>query len=91
MLPTRAGLRSVSFADIGLVAKPRLGGSNTAYHVPEGILLLLGNEISPSGDRRVVDVLDVAPSILTYLGVEVPEAMCGKHNQQILAPVGVNS
>jgi hypothetical protein len=54
-------------ADLGLAVRQRLGGGNTAYHIPEGILLACGAGISPDPSRRKVDVLDVAPSILANI------------------------
>ena len=50
--------------DLGLLFRPRLGGANTAYHIPEGILIVGGAGIATDSSRRQVDVLDVAPSLL---------------------------
>jgi hypothetical protein len=65
-------------AEVGLSFRPRVGGDNTAYHVPEGILLAVGGGLTPDTSRREVDVLDVAPSLLVnVLGVEPGSLMEG--------------
>lgn len=51
-------------ADLGLTFRTRLGGANTAYHIPEGILLANGAGIEADRSRKEVDVLDVSPSLL---------------------------
>jgi len=64
--------------DLGLGFRARIGGDNTAYHVPEGILLAYGQGISPEPSRKEVDVLDVAPSLLSnVLGVDPGAGMQG--------------
>ena len=65
-------------AELGLVARQRLGGGNTAYHIPEGIMLAYGAGISPDPSRKKVDVLDVSPSLLVnVLNVQPPPTMRG--------------
>lgn len=60
-------------AELGLAVRQRLGGGNTAYHIPEGILMAYGAGISPDPSRKEVDVLDVSPSILANV-LNVPPA-----------------
>jgi hypothetical protein len=65
-------------ADLGLTVRARLGGDNTAYHIPEGMMLAYGAGVSPDPSRKKVDVLDVAPSLLAnVLGVEPAPSMRG--------------
>ena len=67
-----------TLAELGLIFRPRIGGDNTAYHIPEGILLAYGSGLSPDPSRKEVDVLDVAPSLLAnVLGVEPGPTMRG--------------
>jgi hypothetical protein len=65
-------------ADLGLTIRTRIGGDNTAYHIPEGMMLAYGAGVSPNPSRKEVDVLDVAPSLLAnVLGVEPAPSMQG--------------
>lgn len=63
---------------LGIAVRARTGGGNTAYHIPEGILLAYGAGIGPGGGRAPVDILDVAPSLLAnVLDVAPPPTMRG--------------
>jgi hypothetical protein len=65
-------------AELGFTYRPRVGGDNTAYHIPEGMLLAYGAGIPRDPSRKEVDVLDVAPSLLAnVLGVEPAPSMRG--------------
>ena len=65
-------------ADLGLAVRPRLGGANTAYHIPEGMMLAYGAGVLPDPSRKEVDLLDVAPSLLAnVLGIEPAPSMRG--------------
>jgi hypothetical protein len=66
-----------SIADLGVSIRNRMGGGNTAYHVPEGIFLAAGTGIRADSRRQSVSVLDAAPSILRGLGVEPPTSYRG--------------
>jgi hypothetical protein len=64
--------------ELGLALCQRLGGGNTAYHIPEGIMLAYGAGISPDPSRKKVDVLDVSPSLLVNaLNVQPAPTMRG--------------
>jgi hypothetical protein len=64
--------------ELGIVSRPRLGGGNTAYHIPDGMLLAYGPGIGQDPSRRQVNILDVAPSLLAnLLGVEPAASMRG--------------
>ena len=77
-------VRPVPCTFLGLSARPRLGGSNTAYHVPEGILIAAGSAVTPSPARAVVNILDIAPTILhEILHLAVPNDMVGKPDPAI--------
>jgi hypothetical protein len=65
-------------AQLGFTIRQRVGGDNTAYHIPEGMLLAYGAGVPHDPSRREVDVLDVTPSLLAnVLGVEPAETMRG--------------
>jgi hypothetical protein len=65
-------------ADLGFTFRSRVGGDNTAYHVPEGMMLAYGAGVTRDPSRKEVDVLDVAPSLLANaLGVEPAPSMRG--------------
>jgi hypothetical protein len=65
-------------ADFGMNFRPRVGGDNTGYHIPEGMLFAYGAGISPDPSRKEVDILDVAPSLLAnVLDVEPAPSMRG--------------
>ncbi len=65
-------------ADLGFTIRTRTGGDNTGYHIPQGMMLAYGAGIATDTSRREVDVLDVAPSLLTnVLGVEPGPMMQG--------------
>ncbi|MGW0161732.1 hypothetical protein ACWDUN_20725 [Mycobacterium sp. NPDC003323] len=69
---------SAPATDLGLSVHSRIGGFNTGYHIPEGILLAAGAGITADPSRKEVDVLDVAPSLLAnVLGVEPAPSMKG--------------
>jgi len=69
----------------GVQVRGRLGGSNTAYHIPEGILLVYGSRVAAGGNREQIGALDVAPSILQHLGVPVPTSMHGATDERMFA------
>jgi hypothetical protein len=72
--PTTATLSS-----LGISVRERMGGSNTGYHVPEGIAVAYGAGIPHDPSRSAVDLLDMAPSLLAnVLGVDPPPSMRGK-------------
>lgn len=63
---------------LGLARQPRVGGINTGYHIPEGILVAAGAGVAADPSRKEVDVLDVAPSLLAnVLGVDPAPSMQG--------------
>lgn len=69
--------RTGTIADLGVVVRSRPGGGNTAQHVPDGIFLVYGGGIEPSRERRKIDLLDVAPSLLSLLELEPSPDMRG--------------
>jgi hypothetical protein len=65
-------------AELGLEFRLRVGGGNTGYHIPEGILVAYGKGVSRDAARKEVDVLDVAPSLLAnVLDIAPGSAMRG--------------
>lgn len=76
----------VRFADAGIEVKERLGGGNTAYHVPEGVLLRWRPGAEADHSRREVDILDVAPSLLENVwGLQPAATMEGKARADLFA------
>jgi hypothetical protein len=70
---------SLTLEELGIAVQPRLGGSNTAYHVPEGMAVAFGTGVKADQGRRKVDILDVTPSLLSdVLGLEPAASMKGK-------------
>jgi len=49
-----------------------------AWHSAEGIIIAAGPGIGPSGDLGAADILDVAPTVLTLLGIAPPEHIEGR-------------
>jgi hypothetical protein len=76
--PLGSTVVSASLQDLGLAVRPRLGGGNTAHHIREGILIAYGDCVAYDPSRARFDVLDAAPSILTFLGIKPPQSMQGK-------------
>jgi hypothetical protein len=65
-------------AELGFITRTRTGGDNSGCHIPQGMLLASGGGLLPDPSRREVDVLDVAPSLLTnVLGVAPGPMMQG--------------
>ena len=63
---------------LGISVRQRMGGSNTGYHVPEGMAVVYGAGIGVDPSRAAVDLLDMAPSLLAnVLGVDPPESLRG--------------
>jgi hypothetical protein len=78
--------RTLSYSDAGFGVRPRLGGGNTAYHVPEGILIAHTSDGRGASSRRQVDILDISPSLLAnVLEIPVPESMKGRPVQGLFA------
>jgi len=47
-------------------------------HGPQGLLVMVGPEVPCEGETFNVDILDIPPTILTLMGVSVPEDFEGK-------------
>jgi hypothetical protein len=54
--------------DLGIVARERLGGANTAHHVPEGALFVFGAGVTADPSRREIDSRAVRARILDTIG-----------------------
>jgi hypothetical protein len=65
------GHTAVTFDDLGVTVEERLGGGNTAYHVPEGIWIALGGGGERDASRAEVSVLEAKSRILDLLGIGV--------------------
>ena len=53
-------------------------GPDDANHAEYGLIIMSGPGIPDPGEVEGMSVMDVAPTVLTLLGVEVPEDMQGK-------------
>ncbi|MEP2771238.1 MAG: hypothetical protein ABJH05_03750 [Fulvivirga sp.] len=67
----------ISFADYGLVNEPiQDEASGTAYHIPEGSLLVYDKHIQESSERiKGIDTKCILPSILEHFGIDKKEYM----------------
>ena len=76
---------TATYESVGLAVRSRLGGGNTAYHIPEGILVDYAPGMASTGDdRRAISALDVAPSLLANVyGVNPPERMKGSVDAEL--------
>ena len=54
------------------------GHSKSGCHDPEGMLIIYGNGIKRGEQIKDVNNLDIAPTLLTMLGLPVPEEMKGR-------------
>lgn len=54
---------------LGISTSHRLGGGNTAYHVPEGIFVTYGPGVEPDDSRARFDVREAAAVIMGHLGL----------------------
>lgn len=70
--PSEAKVGTIGELGIGTAA--RLGGGNTAYHMPEGPFIVYGEGVAPDQSRREMSVLQAAPTILDLLGIEDAES-----------------
>lgn len=52
-------------------------GPDDAVHAQEGIYVLKDASV-PSGARKDADIMDIAPTVLSLMGLPVPEGMKGK-------------
>lgn len=61
---------AVSLAELGFSIEERLGGGNTAYHIPQGIWIAHGEGIPAGGNRTEFSALEAKQRILSLLGVD---------------------
>ena len=75
---TLAGAR-ISLGELGLANVEITDKSGTtAYHIPEGTLLIYEASAAPSEAITQISTVDVAPYILSNYGVKVPDYMGGR-------------
>jgi hypothetical protein len=58
------------------------------YHDPAGVLIVAGQGIQPAVDFGECSTLDVAPTILRLMGLDVPDHMRGRVLEEILVQSG---
>jgi hypothetical protein len=54
---------------LGISTAKRLGGGNTAYHIPDGIFITYGNGVEPDSSRSQFDVREASTEVLGHLGL----------------------
>lgn len=64
--------------NLGISVRTRTGGGNTAYHTPEGVFISIGAGVFPDNSRSPLSLLNVAPSVLKMLEVEIPHSYKGE-------------
>ena len=55
--------------DLGIGTAKRLGGGNTAYHMPQGIYITHGPGVTADDSRREFDVRSAAEVVLGHMGL----------------------
>ncbi len=76
---------SGTIEDLGVSIRHRMGGGNTAWHVPAGMMMAFGQTVRADSTRVAVDVRDVAPSILALLDVPSPPSFRGEASIRFVA------
>ena len=71
------GERRLALDDLGITVEERLGGGNTAYHIPEGIWMALGRGVAADKSRTEVSILQAKSRVLDLLGI----AVCRRQNE----------
>lgn len=72
----RPDLKAAHTYDPALIAPAE--PDQAAWHSAEGVIIAAGPGIGPSGDLGAADIRDVAPTVLTLLGIAPPEHMEGR-------------
>ncbi len=70
--------------DLGISTAKRLGGGNTAYHIPDGIFITYGRDIEPEDSRAVFDIRTASSEVLHHLGLA--EAWAAARSQPSAQP-----
>lgn len=55
--------------DLGISTAERLGGGNTAYHIPDGIFITYGRDVEPEASRAMLDLRGASSEVLGHLGL----------------------
>src|SRR4029077_5028098 len=66
---------ALTLDDLGITVEERLGGGNTAYHVPEGIWIAVGRDVEPDSSRAEFNILQAKSRVLDLLGIGVPSTI----------------
>ena len=62
----------------GLYSYKTTKGSDDAGHAPEGIFIMHGKEAKSKGNLGIKNIIDVTPTILKKLGLQIPKEVRGK-------------
>lgn len=76
--------RQKSFEEMGFEVVKRDEG--TAYHIPSGIAVFYGASVAPQSRRETIESIQLAPTILDYLGLTPEEYMCPSLLKKIFTP-----
>jgi hypothetical protein len=63
--------RSLTLEELGFAVEERLGGGNTAHHIPQGIWIGYGAGVPEQSDRAEYTALEAKSRLLDMLGVAV--------------------
>jgi len=64
-------------APLGQIAR-RWGRTRSAMHDGQGVAVLAGPGVAPNGERQLVRLVDIAPTLMTLAGVPVPPHLDGR-------------
>ena len=74
----RARYVSFGHADFGSNKTVEMSIGQTGHHHMSGVLAMKGPGVRPGATLEGLSILDVAPTILHYMGLEVPDHMDGE-------------
>jgi predicted AlkP superfamily phosphohydrolase/phosphomutase len=82
------GFEVISFGDYEFASRHRVEAALgiTGSHRMEGLFMAWGSELAACGGPSEMTILDIAPTILSYLGQPVPEWMDGRVLQERFLP-----
>jgi len=55
--------------ELGIATAKRLGGGNTAYHIPDGVYITYGLGIRADSSREAFDLREASSEVLGHLGL----------------------
>jgi hypothetical protein len=83
-IPTVEGMRRLTAKDL-LIKHSEVVKSGR--HHPKGVLMMNGPSVGSGVSIERCDNLDIAPTLMTLLGLEIPKAMKGRVLDEAFSPV----